>query len=344
MPLAIAFSPNSAVQYHRQSFDPTAFRPPFPRVQVAKNSRSKNELSKAAKKRLSAAVNWISFLSKKRRVSYGTGLEVSDFKISFVTLTLPGKQMHKHSEITKLCLNQFLVQIRRYNGVKNYVWKAELQKNGNIHYHLTIDRFVHYAKIRRLWNQAIAKLGYIKEYQSRMRPLSFDDYCYWQRQNGVHDLERLKKSFAYGQQNDWSSPNTTDVRNVKNVKDFGAYISKYLSKNIGDASKTGVVADSLDELSGRLWFCSQSLSRLGKCSVPWRIDLKRLMTTLDNVKSAYKFEMDFVKGYLFNFGKLPKMLKEFLLNALITHASMCSYPFPSSFPKNRTANYQLISQ
>ena len=58
----------------------------------------------------------------------------------------------------------------------DYVWKAELQKNQNIHFHLTTNIFIHHATIRTLWNNCINRLGYISEYQSHFSNMTFEEY------------------------------------------------------------------------------------------------------------------------------------------------------------------------
>jgi len=115
------------------------------------NHRPKSEMSKKARKRIRNAINWLTVLSSKRNAKISQDRYIYNFQISFVTLTLPSKQMHSHQEIKSQCLNRFLTEMRRKFGVQNYVWKLELQKNGNAHFHLTFDKFVHYRAIRYYW-------------------------------------------------------------------------------------------------------------------------------------------------------------------------------------------------
>lgn len=115
------------------------------------------------------------------------------YKVNFITLTLPSKQVHSDKEIIKECFNPFLRAWRRRRKGLLYIWKAEVQDNGNIHFHITSNAFYHYRKLRRDWNSYINRLGYV-------------------------DRSNLE------------DPNSTDVHSVKNIKNLGAYLSSYYLK------------------------------------------------------------------------------------------------------------------
>ena len=117
---------------------------------------------------------------------------------TFITLTLPSKQIHSDEEIKKNCLSPFLSYLTRSKGCKAYIWRCELQQNGNIHFHLFTDRFIQWSWIREVWNNIVAPLGYIDEFE---------------RQHGHRD------------------PNSTDVERVGKIDKAIKYLAKYLSKS-----------------------------------------------------------------------------------------------------------------
>lgn len=80
-----------------------------------------------------------------------------NYMCTFLTLTLPAEQTHTDDEIVRHCLNPFLVYARKYFNVKYYIWKKELQQNGNIHFHLVTDKFIDHQALRRAWNRVINK-------------------------------------------------------------------------------------------------------------------------------------------------------------------------------------------
>ena len=65
----------------------------------------------------------------------------------FVTLTLPSVQRHEDNVIKQQILKPFIEELKERYGVKYYFWKAEIQENGNIHFHLIIDHYIHYKKL-----------------------------------------------------------------------------------------------------------------------------------------------------------------------------------------------------
>lgn len=303
------------------------------RTVMPKNTRKpKDGMSRKAKNRLKTALNWLVSCSARRTVMIDRQHKIVNFQVSFITLTLPSKQMHSHSEIKARCLNLFLQNLRKKYGVQNYVWKAELQKNGNIHFHLSIDKPIHYMAIRRHWNMAIAKLGYIQAYAKLHIGMSFSDYCYWENQKGIYNIELLRKRYNSGVNSNWSNPNTTDVKSVKKIKNWASYMAKYMAKPCADKEKTGIIADSLEELTGRVWYSSVSISKLGSLKMRWTFELQKIIQKFSKCRSVFKLEFDWCKLMFFNIKTLSSELRSFLREHLLTHALESGYPFPSRFP------------
>lgn len=82
----------------------------------------------------------------------------------FITLTLPSRQRHTDAEINRACLQPFLIQLRREYSVEHYFWRAEAQENGNLHFHLLIDRYVPKRWLQLAWNCSVDRLDYLWEY------------------------------------------------------------------------------------------------------------------------------------------------------------------------------------
>lgn len=158
------------------------------------------QVSTAIQKRIKTAIGWMC-LRVAYQVKKGKRTRKQLNKLlSFITLTLPSKQQHTDNEIKEKCLNQLLIELRRQWGVKQYVWKAEAQANGNIHFHLVVDKYIPKADLQHRWNRIVDKLGYHSEYQKK----------HGQRQ----------------------AP-STEIKNLKHVRKCAAYIAKYCSKAEG---------------------------------------------------------------------------------------------------------------
>ena len=123
---------------------------------------------------------------------YINGKKRGDLFCTFVTLTLPSKQIHSDKLINK-CLSRFLENLQQSNKIKNYIWRAESQSNGNIHYHILCDKSIDKDYIRERWNSQVNKLGYVDR--------------------SVSD-----------------NPNSTDIHGLSKVKNVVSYIQKYVTK------------------------------------------------------------------------------------------------------------------
>lgn len=135
--------------------------------------------------------------------------------ITFVTLTLSAKQQHSDNEIKRELLNNFLINAQRKWGVKEYVWRAEAQKNGNIHFHLFVDKYIHWFFLRNEWNRIQEKLGYLSEF------------------------ERIHKH---------RDANSTDIERIRSLKGATNYITKYIAKDSQNRTIEGRLWGCSDDL------------------------------------------------------------------------------------------------
>lgn len=178
------------------------------------------ELSISSKKQIIACINWIIAQAKKKRYFSEKTNKYYFFRVNFITLTLPSTQIHCDNTIKSVALNQFITELKKKNKEVKYFWRAEKQSNGNIHFHLVTDMYIHYEKLRNMWNRCINKLGYVDRFE-----------------------------LAHKHNN----PNSTDVHAIKNIRNLGAYLSKYVSKNMNNQS-----------ICGRLWSCDIMTSKYKK--------------------------------------------------------------------------------
>lgn len=196
-------------------------------------------VSPQAKRKITKAIEYlVTTATDKIGHEKLTGKTVK-FKVAFVTLTLPSKQQHSDKEIISQCLNQFIIEIKKYHGVKNYVWRAEKQKNGNIHFHVLVDAFIPWWLLRNQWNRIINKLGYVDRFQEK-----------------------------HGHK----TPNSTDIHSTKKIRNIYSYLTKYLTKDDNiQKENTGKVDNShlenqtknqtYSDQTGRVWGCNQELSK-----------------------------------------------------------------------------------
>lgn len=83
----------------------------------------------------------------------------------FLTLTLPAQQQHSDQEIKRKILVPFIDKLIYHFELKHYFWRAEKQKNGNIHFHLILDSYLTRELVWRLWRDCVDKLDYYKRFR-----------------------------------------------------------------------------------------------------------------------------------------------------------------------------------
>lgn len=220
-------------------------------------NREKRTISRQSRKKIINAIGWLFQFTDTRRVTIND--KSFNFRLGFVTLTLPSVQRHTDNKIKKTCLNNFLNRIRNEHNVHHYVWRAEKQKNGNIHFHLLIDQPIHFAIIQRMWNQSTELLGYVSEFQkqqqNKYRNGFYVDYKIMQKYGT--SAEKQKKRWLKGVKEKWRNPHSTEIKNLKSIKNIGAYVTKYMAK-----SEKIDETDTNEKLkvSGNIWNCSEGLN------------------------------------------------------------------------------------
>jgi len=230
---------------------------------IPKDKRNNGLISKKANKQVNKCIDWMVLLSNGQGQQVTQGNYSYDFKLNFITITLPSKQRHSDSFIKKNILAPFINNLRQKSfGInpknhkniysKYYFWRAETQANGNIHFHLITDVYYPWQQLKIDWNKYLEKYGYVSEFEK------------------LHNHR---------------FPNSTDVHSLLRIKNIGRYLSKYCGKNskgyqiLSDSNHIRncrnyplftsftwklpkVNAKFFRPVFGRLWGCSENLSRL----------------------------------------------------------------------------------
>lgn len=286
-------------------------------------------ISKASKRKIFDSINNLYTLSSPRTITMKNDKMLYNFRCAFVTLTLPAKQVHTDVEIKKECINQFLIELRKNYGVQNWIWKAELQKNENIHFHLIIDQYIDFQALRRRWNRIIEKLGYVSDYQKKMQSLSLSAYHAMRNVYKETDFNTSKNAYAQGKKDNWKNPNSVDVRSVLSSKMLGAYLAKYIAKDvfIEDLTEDEI---SRGQAFGRIWSRSYSLVQLDNNGSICAIEFKQFLSYLNSgVKEVKKIIGDYFTAFYFNLDNISKTYKFELINFFKSRAVFLGYSLPS---------------
>lgn len=232
----------------------------------------------------------------------------SQRSVSFVTLTLPSTQMHTDKEIIKTFVKfvDHLKKVKNYtieNGrttknealpLKNYLWRAETQENGNIHFHLLFDTFFNHQVLKRVWNGYLNNLGYINGENSA----------------SIHSIKNLNDVGAYVTKYMTKEPLNDKYSDM--LKD--GKISYSELNSIPDSEKYRRT------IIGKTWGCSRSVMALRYCTFEGSEVNKVTREMLPHMQAVELPETcpDFIKVFK---GNVKKVLRK------------CSYKF-QAYVKN----------
>jgi hypothetical protein len=221
-----------------------------------------SKLSPQALRKVKKAITYMAHLAPTKKIYNPKFSSKFNFKLAFITLTLSSRQQHTDQEIKDKILHPFIDYCQKVYKVKNYVWKSERQKNGNIHFHMVIDKYISYEVIRRKWNEYQDRLQYISNYWGNIeeRKAMYTDLDSYYTVNStdihsvrkIHDLQRYLIKYMI-------KPNSTNRLRVKRnhthltKKNYDNY--KFLSHNTKTFLKTCAG-------NGRIWGCSHGLSNI----------------------------------------------------------------------------------
>lgn len=288
----VSISPNTVTHYSR-IFDTQImdYVKPMKNIELPDDNNHKGMISKKSHSRIYKRIFTFLYATDREILFSGNNKE----KVGFVTLTLPCSQIesekqmkggnmikwkHTDQEIKSKCLNQLFVELKRDYDVNDRIWKAEKQFNGNIHFHILVNKYIPHEELRKKWNRIINKLGYVQEYAKKFRSMSVRDYisyrlstCSIEYANRVGRdvlIKRYKKVYEVSKKENWLNPNTVDIHNLyktksgKGIKNVVAYIAKYMSKDDTGGREFGF---EKSYVSGRIWYCSQFITRSCQLSV-----------------------------------------------------------------------------
>jgi hypothetical protein len=121
-------------------------------------------------------------------------------KFVLITLTLPVEQFHSDKYLKLKLLKPFIKKIELDYQAHRWMWRAEKQKNGNIHFHIAIDKYIDKNILNDIYLHYLKSLGYLQIYQ---------------------------------QSHPGQNPPALNVTGQKHMYNPVSYLTKYLSKNAG---------------------------------------------------------------------------------------------------------------
>lgn len=269
------------------------------------------ELSVNSQRNLRDKISYLFQYAKSRSIKTTNGKNIKNFKVAFITLTLPSKQIHPTAEITKTCLDDFLQKCRRYLGMQNYVWRMEFQANGNVHYHLATDTYIDYYWLLKEWNRSIDLLGYVSRYAKANEGTTYTEYLNRYKNSKNFNQDKIFKRYLQNVKYSWRNPNSVDVKNARNSDNISYYISKYFSKTEKGA-KCNELDNEENSFALRLCFWSRSLSKCKGEAMPLDYYAANIIKLFERFKVGFRKVYDYATVIYYSFFELPPMLKSII--------------------------------
>lgn len=255
------------------------------------------EISSNAARKIRNAIDWLIASASEKYVYSKKTKRFHKWKLSFLTLTLPTQGLMSDIEI-KSVLNSFLTLAKYNYGLHSYIWKAEPQARGVIHFHLTSDCYMWKNSVRFEWNRLLSKSGLL---------------------NGQKDAP------------------STKIHSTYKLSNVAGYLTKYFLKpkkismppeknylaglpNYYHSNKSEVYSKSLNTLryirpiTGRLWGCSHSLSQARSFS--YTVDVPEMRSINSEIRQSAVREIQ--KQYC-NYYQLPSDYYDKLSHGQLKH-------------------------
>jgi len=199
--------------------------------------------------------------------------------ISMLTVTLPSVQVHSDIKIKSICLDNFMNKLRYHYGKFSYVWKAESQKNLNIHFHFILDIWINRNLVDSLWWDSIELLGYVTSYEKK----------FGKRTPPTNRIERAhsnKKVIGYA------------TKYVAKLDEYRPVQGQawHCSKNLQTEVKINIVTRHIDE-----------------------VRIKKILFDLGLYCSANEYGEKYYLSDVTNIKKLPKKLRDLYENLIVYH-------------------------
>lgn len=348
---SVSIHPGKINVYYQTIGSRASSRRTSERPEQFKSNRHNGKISLIAKRKIKGGLDYMLFLAKPKKLPNSRAGKKRSFKLNFITLDLSSDQVHSDQEIKRELLHQFLLEMRKKWHVTLYLWKAEKQKNGRIHFHIITDKFIPWNELRNVWNRIQQKLGYVTRYRQDRKLWHRGGFKYAPQYAPRWNREAQLKAYQEGLRTDWDNPNSVDIHGTKHIINLKAYFSKEISKNpdpavidrpleicpvCGGAMHTehgNFLCDSCSHskthVSGMLWGCSLLLTDLpgGRTDVDTGIQAE--LDAIAGSGHAYVYNARYYSIYYSDFKLLTELKCKRLLECFEEHIRQ---KFPVQYP------------
>lgn len=126
---------------------------------------SPGQLSPNAHRKIKQSISWLGGTSKVQRCWSIKKQKWVRYRLSFVTLTVPFQGEITDKRI-KQALNNFITLAKYRWDMYTFVWVAETQKRGELHFHFLANIFIHKTQLQQVWNRIAKRYGLIGSHEN----------------------------------------------------------------------------------------------------------------------------------------------------------------------------------
>lgn len=141
-------------------------------MRKARVTRYNGTLTRGGQKRMTRAITLLNQSTKTQYILNPVTGRYFFHRLSFITLTVPGDELVSHRKLYEKCLKPFLYYLRQKKHGRRYIWKAELQKRGQLHYHIITPAFVDHRELRKKWNKLLSDAGLMRSFVKKHKHLN----------------------------------------------------------------------------------------------------------------------------------------------------------------------------
>lgn len=212
------------------------------------------------------------------------------------TLTLIGDATDREAV---QCLNKYLTALRKKYNQFNYVWVAEKQSNGRIHFHMICDRKFNIEHINSLWVLQQLNSGIDNE-EARLQ-LELD----W----GL-SFRKLHMAGKKGWKMVQQYLNPVDIAKIKTIEGVSAYLTNYVTKNE-------------TKMSCQIWHCNRGVSRLfTKQLISAEVFDKTCDARLNRLQNKRKNKIYINKTFVHQYGMINNIYNKKYFNRHLSEMNM----------------------
>lgn len=122
-----------------------------------RQNTSPGTLSPNARIKIKKAIRWLVASAETKKVYEKKYKRMVPWKINFATLTF--HENLQDDKKARECLSRWL-EVAKYRWkINSYIWKAEPQERGAIHFHACFNQYIPHQELRYTWNRELRKHG-----------------------------------------------------------------------------------------------------------------------------------------------------------------------------------------